>query len=161
MLHYDYHSVEDKLNELNSNGIIDDSYKIINSIQEVMNFATENKVIIYSENSEDESNDSHRTTTSPKIIRPEITTQVINMSTTQEPQESDINVTKVQLRNLENKLFGKTLAFTSYSMNEILSLKDQIKPCKFNDNVQELSTEKSEDFMLLGDRERQREKERE
>ena len=160
MLHYDYHSVEDKLNELNSNGIIDDSYKIINSIQEVMNFVTENKVIIYSENSEDESN-SHRTTTSPKIIRPEVTTQVINMSTTQEPHESDINVTKVQLRNLENKLFGKTLAFTSYSMNEILSLKDQIKPCKFNDNVQELSTEKSEDFMLLRDRERQREKERE
>ena len=161
MLHYDYHSVEDKLNELNSNGIIDDSYKIINSIQEVMNFVTENKVIIYSENSEGESNDSHRTTTSPKIIRLEITTQVINMSTTQEPQESDINVTKVQLRNLENKLFGKTLAFTSYSMNEILSLKYQIKPCKFNDNVQELSTEKSEDFMLLKDRERQIEKERE
>ena len=123
--------------------------------------ATDDEVITYSENSENESNDPHRTATSPKIIRPEITTQVVNMSTTQEPQESDINVTKVQLRNLENKLFGKTLAFTSYSMNEILSLKYQIKPCKFNDNVQELSTEKSEDFMLLRDRERQIEKERE
>ena len=29
---YDYHSVEDELNELKSNGIINDSYKIINPI---------------------------------------------------------------------------------------------------------------------------------
>ena len=49
---YDYHSVEVKLNELKSNGIIDDSYKIINPIQEVMNFVTEGEVILYSENSE-------------------------------------------------------------------------------------------------------------
>ena len=65
---YDYHSVEAKLNELKSNGIIDDSYKIINPIQEVMNFVTEDEVIIYSENSEDESNDSHRAARSTKII---------------------------------------------------------------------------------------------
>ena len=32
---YDYHSVEDKLIEFKSNGIIDDSYKIINPVQEV------------------------------------------------------------------------------------------------------------------------------
>ena len=44
---YDYHSVEEKLNELKSNGTTDDSYKIINAIQEVMNFATEDEVIIY------------------------------------------------------------------------------------------------------------------
>ena len=75
---YDYHSVEAKLNELKSNGIIDDSYKIINPIQEVMNFVTEDEVIIYSENSEDESNDPHRTATPTKIIGPEITTQVVN-----------------------------------------------------------------------------------
>ena len=72
-----------------------------------MNFVRDGEVIIYSENSEDESNDPHRTATSPKIIRPEITTQVVNMSTNQEPQESDINVTKVQLQNLESKLFSK------------------------------------------------------
>ena len=106
----DNHSVEDKLNEWKLNEIIDDSYKIINPIQEVMNFVTEDEVIIYSENSEDESNDPHRTATSPKIIRPEITTQVVNTNTSQEPQESDINVTKVQLQNLENTLFGKILA---------------------------------------------------
>ena len=117
-----------------------------------MNFVTEDEVIIYSENSEDESNDPHRTATSPKIIRPEITTQVVNMNTTQEPQESDINVAKVQLQNLENKLFGKILAFKSYFMDEILSLKDQIKSHKINYNVQELSTEKSEDLILLRER---------
>ena len=43
-------SVEGKLNESKSNGIIDDSYKIINPIQEVLNFVTEDEVIIYSEN---------------------------------------------------------------------------------------------------------------
>ena len=74
-----------------------------------MNFGTEDEVIIYSENSEDESNDPHRTATFPKIIGSEITTQVVNMSNTQEPKESEINVTKVQLQNLENKLFGKIL----------------------------------------------------
>ena len=84
-------------------------------------------MIIYSEDSEDESNDPRRTATSPEIIGPEITTQVVNMSTTQEPKESDINVTKVQLQNLENKLVCKILQFKSYFMDELLSLKDQIK----------------------------------
>ena len=149
---YDYHSLEAKLNELKSNGIIDDSYKIMNPMQEVMNFVTEDEVIIYSENSEHESNDPHRTARPTKIIGPEITTQVVNMSTTQEPKESDINVTKGQLQNLENKLVGKILAFKSYFMDEILSLKDQIKDYKINDNVQELSIEKSEDLILLRER---------
>ena len=40
---YDYHSVEDKSNELKSNEIIDDSHKIINPIQKVMNFVTEDE----------------------------------------------------------------------------------------------------------------------
>ena len=124
---YDYHSLEAKLNELKSNGIIDDSYKIMNPIQEVMNFVTEDEVIIYSKNSEHESHDPHRTARPTKIIGPEITTQVVNMSTTQDPKEPDINVTKGQLQNLENKLVGKILALKSYFMDEILSLKDQIK----------------------------------
>ena len=68
--YYDYHSVEDKLNELKSNGIIDDIHKIINPIQEVMNFVTKDEVIIYSEISEDEFNDPHKTATPPKIIGP-------------------------------------------------------------------------------------------
>ena len=136
---FDYHSIEAKLNELKSNEIIDDSYKIINPIQEVMNFVTEDNVIIYSENSEHEPNDLHRTATPNKIIGPEITTQAVNKSTTQNPKESDINVIKRQLQNLENKLVGKILALKSYFMDEILSLKDQIKDYKINDNVQELS----------------------
>ena len=74
------------------------------------------------------------------------------MRTTQEPQESDINVTKVQLQSLENKLLGKILAFKSYFMDEILSLKNQIKAYKINDNGPELSTEKSEDLILLRER---------
>ena len=117
-----------------------------------LNILTEDEVIIYSENSEDESNVPHRAATPTKIIGPEITTQVVNMTTTQEPKESDINVTKVQLQNLENKLVGKILAFKSYFMDEILSLKDQIKDYKINDNVQELSIEKSKDLILLRER---------
>ena len=117
-----------------------------------MNFVTEDEVTICSENSEDEPNDPHRTVTPTKIIGPEITTQVVNKSTTQDPKESDINVIKGQLQNLENKLVGKILALKSYFMDEILSLKDQIKDYKINDNVQELSTEKSEDLILLRER---------
>ena len=149
---FDYHSVEAKLNELKANGIIDNSYKIINPIQEVMNFVTEDEVTICSENSEDEPNDPHRSITPTKIIGPEITTQVVNKSTTQDPKESDINVIKGQLQNLENKLVGKILALKSYFIDEILSLKDQIKDYKINDNVQELSIEKSKDLILLRER---------
>ena len=58
----------------------------------------------------------------------------------------------MQLQNLENKLVGKILAFKSYFMNEILSLKDQIKDYKINGNVQELSIEKSEDLIWLRER---------
>ena len=78
--------------------------------------------------------------------------QVVNTSSTQEPQESVINVIKVQLQNLENKLFSKILAFKSYFMDEILSLKDQIKAFKINGNVLELSIEKSENLILLRER---------
>ena len=78
--------------------------------------------------------------------------QVVNTSSTQEPQESVINVIKVQLQNLENKLFSKILAFKSYFMDEILSLKDQIKAFKIDGNVQELSIEKSENLILLRER---------
>ena len=42
------------------------------------------------------------------------------MSTTKDPKESDINVTKGQLQNLENKLVGKILVFKSYFMDEIV-----------------------------------------
>ena len=66
-----------------------------------MNFSTEDEVIIYSENSEDESSDPNGTATSPKINTPEIATPVVNMSTTQDLQESGINVTKAQLQSLE------------------------------------------------------------
>ena len=121
---YDCHSVKDKLNELKSNWIIGDSYKIINPIQEALNFVTEEEVNIYSENFEDESNSPHRTATSPKIITPKITPPVVNIRTTLEPQES---VTKVQLQGLENKLFSKIIAFKSYFMDEIFSLKHEIK----------------------------------
>ena len=55
-------------NELKSNGIIDDSYKIKNPIQKVINFVTEDEVFIYSENSEDESNGPHRTATSLRLL---------------------------------------------------------------------------------------------
>ena len=149
---FDYHSVEAKLNELKANGIIDESYKIINPIQEVMNFVTQDEVTTCSENSEDEPNDPYRTVTPTKIIVTEITAQVVNKSATEDPKESDINVIKGQLQNLENKLVGKILALKSYFMDQILSLNDQIKDYKINDNVQELSIEKSKDLILLRER---------
>ena len=80
---------------------------------------------------------------------PEITTPVVNISTTQDPEESGINVTKEQLQGLENKLFGKVLVFQSYFVDEILCLRDEIKAYKINDNVQELSTDKSKELILL------------
>ena len=112
---FDCHSAEVKLNELKANGIIDDSYEIINPIQEVMNFVTEDEVTICSENSEDEPNDPRRTVTPTKIIGPEITTQVVNKSTTQDRKESDINVIKGQFQNLEKKLVGKILTLKSWT----------------------------------------------
>ena len=60
----------------------------------------------------------------------------MNISPTPEAHESAINDTKVHLQNLENKLFGKILAFKSYFMDEILSLNDEIKAaCEIDNNV--------------------------
>ena len=42
--------------------------------------------------------------------------------------------------------------FKSYLMDEIHNIKDQIKAYKINDNVQKLSTKKSEDLILLRER---------
>ena len=117
---FDYHSVEAKLNELKANGIIDESYKIINPIQDVMNFVTQDEVATCSQNSEDEPNDPHRTVTPTKIIGTEITAQVVNKSPTEDPKESDINFIKVQLQNLENKLVGKILALKHTSWTKYL-----------------------------------------
>ena len=117
-----------------------------------MNFVTGDEVNIYSENSEDESVDRHRTATCPNIITPKITNPDLNISPTQEPQESAINVTKVQVQSLKKKLFGKILVFKSYSIDEILSCMYEIKACKINDNVQKPQTEKSQDFILLRER---------
>ena len=47
---------------------------------------TEDELNIHSDDSEDESNGLHRTAASPKIILPEITNPVVNLSTTQESQ---------------------------------------------------------------------------
>ena len=76
----------------------------------------------------------------------------MNISTTQDPRGSGINVTKAQHESLENKLFGKILAVKSYFMDKILSLKDETKADKINDTVQELSTDKSEELILLRER---------
>ena len=78
-----------------------------------MNFVTDSDVNIYLENSEDKPNNPHRIVISPKMITPKITTPIVNISTTSEPQELATNVTKIQLQNSENKLFGKILAFRS------------------------------------------------
>ena len=45
----------------------------------------------------------------------------MNVSTTQELQESAINVAEAQLQSLENQLFGKILTFKSYFLDEVLT----------------------------------------
>ena len=78
-------------------------------IQEALNFENEDVVDIYAENFENESNNSKRIITSPKIITPETTTPVLNISTTPEKKESAINVTNVKLPSLESKSFGNSV----------------------------------------------------
>ena len=124
--------------------------------------ATDDEVITYSENPEDESNDPHRTATSPKIIRPEITTQVVNKSTTQEPQESDQGA----ISQFRNKLLSKILAFKSYFMDQILSLEDKMKAYEINDIVQALywkirrpDINETEREILMREREERRDRE--
>ena len=46
-------------------------------------------------------------------------------------------------------LLRKILAFKSYSMGKILSLNDENKTFKVNGNVQKLQPKKSEDLILL------------
>ena len=46
-------------------------------------------------------------------------------------------------------LLRKILAFKSYSVGKILSLNDENKTFKVNGNVQKLQSKKSEDLILL------------
>ena len=57
-----------------------------------MNFANKDEVIKYSENSEGESNDLHRTATSRKINTPEITTPVPSGHQTSFGRPVDVNM---------------------------------------------------------------------
>ena len=132
---YNYESLGNEIVELRNNGIIDETFKITNPIEEVSNFP-EDDVDIISENSEI----SCLNTQSSQVDEENDATPSLNNNTlTPNPQAVFPGDFKILFHSLEDKLNGKISAIKSYLLDEVYDLKNELKVLQDN-----YLTEKSE-----------------
>ena len=123
-----YESLENEITELRNKGITDETFKITNPIEEVLNFP-EDDVDITSENSEisclniqssqiDEQNDA--------------TPSLNNNTLTPNPQAVFPSDFEILYQSLEDKLNGKISAIKSYLLDELYDLKNELKVLQDN-----------------------------
>ena len=101
---YDYDSVVNKIQELMENGIIDQSYKIIDPVTEVLNLPPDDEVEICSEISDSNDFDSQTSQLSSSNITPIVnvaTTPILNTATTPKHHSDDI---ETLIKSAEDKL---------------------------------------------------------
>ena len=114
------------------NGVIDQSYKIINPVTEVLNFTPDGKFEICSEISHSNDLDSQQSELSLSIVTPIAnvgTTPILNTATTPKHYSDDI---ETHIKSLEDKLLSKTAALQSHFFNNIFDLRKNIKLLKEN-----------------------------
>ena len=91
---YDYDSVVNKIQELMENGIIDQSYKIIDPVTEVLNLPPDDEIEICSEFSDSNDFESQPFQLSSSNITPIVnvaTTPILNTATTPKHHSNDRN----------------------------------------------------------------------
>ena len=101
------------------NGVIDQSYKIINPVTEVLNLPPDDEVEICSEISDSNDLDSQQSQLSLSNITPIVnvaTTPILNTATTPKHHSDDI---ETHIKSLEDKLLSKIAALKSDLFNEI------------------------------------------
>ena len=111
--------MENEIAELRNNGIIDETFKVTNPIEEVLNFP-EVDVDITSENSDI----GCLNTPSSEVDEENDATPSLNSNTlTPNPQASFPSDFEVLFQPLEDKLNGKISAIKSYLLDEVYGLK--------------------------------------
>ena len=120
---YNYESLENEIAELRNKGIIDETFKITNPIEEVLNFP-EDDVDITSENSDI----SCLNTQSSQVDEENDATPSLNNNTlTPNPQAVFPSDFEIIFQSLEDKLNGKISAIKSYLLDEVYDLKNELK----------------------------------
>ena len=129
---YDYDSVVNKIQELMENGIINQSYKIIDPVTEVLNLPPDDEIEICSEISGSNDLDSQPSQISSSNITPIVnvaTTPILNTATTPKHHSDDI---ETLIKSVEDKLLSKIAALQSHFFNDIFDLRKDITLLKEN-----------------------------
>ena len=114
------------------NEVIDQSYKIIDPVTEVLNLPPDDEVEICSENSDSNDFDSQPSQLSSSSITPIVngaTIQILNTATTPKHHSNDI---ETHIKSLEDKLLSKIAALQSHFFNDIFDLRKDITLLKEN-----------------------------
>ena len=140
-----YESLENEIAELRNKGIIDETFKITNPIEAVLNFR-EDDVDITSENSDisclniqssqiDEENDA--------------TPSINNNTLTPNPQAVFPSDFEIPFQSLEDKLNGKISAIKSYLLDELYDLKNELKVLQDNYSTENSESNEKEQICAL------------
>ena len=121
---YNYESLENEIAELRNNGIIDETFKITNPIEDVLNFP-EDDVDITSGNSDI----SCLNTQSSQVDEENDATPSLNNNTLTPVFPSDF---EILFQSLEDKLNGKVSAIKSFLLDEVYDLKNELKMLQDN-----------------------------
>ena len=137
--------MENETAELRNNGIIDETFKITNPIEEVSNFP-ENDVDITSENSDI----SCLNTQSPQVDEKNDATPSLNNNTlTPNPQAVFPSDFEILFQSLEDKLNGKISAIKSYLLDEVYDLKNELKVLQDNYLTENSESNEKEEICAL------------
>ena len=129
---YDYDSVVNKIQELMENGIINQSYKIIDPVTELLNLPLDDEIEIFSEISGSNDLDSQPSQISSSNITPIVnvaTTPALNRAKTRKHHSGDI---ETLIKSLEDKLLSIIEALQSHFFNDIFDLRKDITLLKEN-----------------------------
>ena len=146
---YDYESVVKKIQELMENGIINQSYKIIDPVTEALNLPPDDEVEICSEISGSKDLDTQPSQISSSNITPIVnvaTTLILNTAKTPKHHSYDI---ETLIKSLEDKLLRKIAALQSHFFNDIFDLRTDITLLKEkNEKVKPANLDNKKDEVM-------------
>ena len=129
---YDYDSVVSKIQELMENRIINQNYKIIDPVIEVLNLPPDDEIEICSEISGSNDLDSQPSQISSSNITPIVNVATIpTLNTAKTPKHHSDDIETI-IKSLEDKLLSKIAALQSHFFNDIFDLRKDITLSKEN-----------------------------
>ena len=120
---YDYDSVVKKIQELIVNGVTDQSYKIINPVNEVSPLMMKLRFVRSNSNDFDCQPSQFNSFNVTTPIVSEATTPISNTAATLKHHSDDV---ETHIKSLEDKLLSKIAALKSHLFNDIFDLRNDI-----------------------------------